>query len=54
MGIGTELMRRILAKLGAIYAVDLICDESVQRFYEKLGFKERVGMTFRSYESQGL
>ena len=54
MGIGTELMRRILAKLGAIYAVDLICDESVQGFYEKLGFKESVGMTFRNYESQGL
>ena len=54
MGIGTELMRRTLAKLGAIYAVDLICDESLQGFYGKLGFKERVGMTIRNYEAQGL
>ena len=54
MGIGTELTRRMLAKLGPIYAIDLMCDDNVQGFYEKLGFKERTGMTFRDYEGQRL
>ena len=53
-GIGTELMRRMMAKLGTLYAIDLICDEDVKGFYERLGFGERRGMTMRNYESQGL
>ena len=53
-GIGTELMRRMMAKLKTLYAIDLICDEDVQGFYEKLGFSERRGMTIRNYENQGL
>ena len=53
-GIGTELMRRMMAKLGTLYAIDLICDEDVKGFYERLGFSERRGMTIRNYESQGL
>ena len=54
LGIGTELMTRMLEKLKTLYAVDLVCDEDVQGFYEKLGFVERRGMTIRNYESQRL
>lgn len=53
-GIGTELVTRMMEKLKPIYAIDLICDEDVQGFYEKLGFSERRGMTIRNYDSQGL
>ena len=52
-GIGTELMRRMMTKLGAIYAIDLICDKDVRGFYKKFGF--RAGpMMIRNYEVQGL
>ena len=53
-GIGTEMMRRMMAKVETLYAIDLICDEGVQGFYERLGFSERRGMTMRNYESPGL
>ena len=36
-GIGTELMRRMMAKLNAMYAVDLICDEDVRDSTRGLG-----------------
>ena len=53
-GIGTELVTRMMEKLKPFYTIDLICDEDVQGFYEKLGFSERRGMTIRNYDSQGL
>ena len=51
-GIGSELMKRMMAKLETLYAIDLICDEEVQGFYERLGFSERRGMTIRNYRNQ--
>lgn len=53
-GIGTELATRMMQNLKTFYAIDLVCDEDTQGFYEKLGFSERSGMTIRNYESQGL
>jgi ribosomal protein S18 acetylase RimI-like enzyme len=35
-GIGTELMRRLLARLGDRYSVDLVCDDDLVPFYERL------------------
>ena len=37
-GIGSELVRRVLAELGPRYMVDLTCDEDLVGFYERLGF----------------
>lgn len=37
-GIGSELVRRVLGALGPRYMVDLVCDEDVVPFYERLGF----------------
>ena len=37
-GIGSELVRRLLDALGPRYMVDLVCDEDVVPFYERLGF----------------
>ncbi len=46
-GIGTELMRRMMAELETIRAIDVICDEEVRGFYERLGFKAWRGMIIR-------
>src|SRR5262249_47495895 len=37
-GIGTELVRRILDRLDDLYMVDVVCDASLEPFYERLGF----------------
>ena len=47
-GIGTELMRSLLAGLKGIYAIDLVCDEDVRGFYERLGFNPALAMTIRN------
>jgi ribosomal protein S18 acetylase RimI-like enzyme len=36
-GIGSELVRRVLAELEPRYMVDLVCDEDVVPFYQRLG-----------------
>lgn len=41
-GVGSELVRRVLASLGDLYMVDLACDDELVPFYERLGFM-RVG-----------
>jgi ribosomal protein S18 acetylase RimI-like enzyme len=38
-GIGTELMRRMLAKLDSLYMVDLCCDADLEPFYRRLGLQ---------------
>jgi ribosomal protein S18 acetylase RimI-like enzyme len=51
-GIGGELVRRIMEKLGDLYMVDLACDENLQPFYERYGFRKYYGMMYRNFESQ--
>ena len=36
-GIGSELVRRILDRLAGCYSVDVVCDEDLVPFYERLG-----------------
>jgi len=36
-GIGSELMRRLLARLDDLYMVDLCCDAELEPFYTRLG-----------------
>ena len=38
-GIGSGLIRRLLAKLGDLYMIDLQCDEELDPFYRRLGFQ---------------
>lgn len=47
-GIGTELVRRVLAELGDVYMVDVVCDDSVAPFYERLGLARLNGMALRN------
>lgn len=37
-GIGSALVRRLLDRLDDLYMVDVVCDASVEPFYERLGF----------------
>jgi ribosomal protein S18 acetylase RimI-like enzyme len=48
-GIGTELMRRMLARYTNMYGVDLLCDESLRPFYEKFQMQALTGMALRRY-----
>ena len=38
-GIGKELVRRLLVRLGQLYMVDLCCDAALEGFYTQLGFQ---------------
>ncbi|NQU68840.1 MAG: GNAT family N-acetyltransferase [Candidatus Marinimicrobia bacterium] len=51
-GIGTELLNRMIHTLKDMYAIDLVCDESVTPFYSKLEFSRCVGMIKRNYHQQ--
>ncbi len=51
-GIGSELMRRLLARLSNIYMIDLMCDDDVVPFYERLGLRRYGGMVSRNFDRQ--
>ena len=51
-GIGSELVRRMVEKLRHLYMIDLVCDPSLQPFYERLGMRPVVGMVVRNYDQQ--
>jgi ribosomal protein S18 acetylase RimI-like enzyme len=53
-GIGRELFSRMLEQLRGYYAIDLICDDQLQAFYEKLGLTKLTGMALRHYEWPGF
>jgi ribosomal protein S18 acetylase RimI-like enzyme len=50
-GIGSELMRRVLARLETLYMVDLCCDADLEPFYSRLGLRTLDrGMGIRNLE----
>jgi ribosomal protein S18 acetylase RimI-like enzyme len=49
LGIGSELMKRMLKRLQHIPAVDLTCDPELQAFYKHFGMLPSVGMIVRNY-----
>ncbi len=51
-GIGTELMRRMIATCRHLYALDLVCDTTLRPFYERLGMHALTGMALRNYDRQ--
>lgn len=51
-GIGSELVKRMLKNLDGYYMIDVVCDESVQKFYEKFGLKKHSAMIIRNYDKQ--
>jgi ribosomal protein S18 acetylase RimI-like enzyme len=51
-GIGAELVSRMKHELGHLYMIDLLCDENLMPFYEKLGMRKATGALIRNYENQ--
>lgn len=51
-GIGSTLVRRMLGKLEHLYMIDVICDEDVVPFYERLDLRPARGMSLRNYDRQ--
>jgi len=51
-GIGTELVRRMLSRLDGLYMADLLCDDDLVPFYERLGMFRVNGMARRNFERQ--
>ena len=51
-GIGKKLVGLMLDRLKDFYMIDLLCDEDLQGFYEKLGMSKARGMMVRNYEYQ--
>ena len=51
-GLGSEIMRRLLAELGDLYMVDVMCDDEVAPFYERLGLQRAGGVIRRNYTRQ--
>ena len=51
-GIGRELVRRLIERLSGYYMIDLICDDGLRPFYEKLKMTARIGMVIRNYNRQ--
>lgn len=47
-GIGSELMRRILATYRDYYGLDLLCDPELCPFYERFGMTRVAGMVHRN------
>jgi ribosomal protein S18 acetylase RimI-like enzyme len=47
-GIGTALTQRMLARLSGYYMVDLICDQELLPFYERLGMTRYTGAIVRN------
>jgi GNAT superfamily N-acetyltransferase len=50
-GIGSELVRRLLERLGGLYMIDLCCDEDLVPFCERLGMVRAVGMAIRNRDA---
>lgn len=51
-GIGGKLVQLMLQELSDIYMVDLICDEHLQNFYERIGLFKAKGMITRNFAFQ--
>ena len=50
-GIGKNLLNRMLAILNQkYYMIDIVCDETLVKYYNKFGFKKHTAMIRRNYE----
>ncbi|GMW00983.1 MAG: hypothetical protein AMXMBFR84_21200 [Candidatus Hydrogenedentota bacterium] len=51
-GVGAELFKRLMERVGKLYMIDCICDAMLQPFYVRLGMRPATGMMIRNYERQ--
>ena len=51
-GIGKELVSKMKEQLSHLYMVDLLCDQALVSYYEKLGMMPATGVMIRNYKNQ--
>jgi GNAT superfamily N-acetyltransferase len=51
-GIGSELVRRLLAQVQDLYMVDLVCDPELEGFYRRFGLVPANAMIRRHFAAQ--
>ncbi|CBW24990.1 putative acetyltransferase [Halobacteriovorax marinus SJ] len=51
-GIGKELVKNLQDELKHLYMVDLLCDEELIPYYEKIGMMKAQGAFIRNYDRQ--
>lgn len=51
-GIGRELVKKLKNELNHLYMIDLLCDEELIPYYEKLGMHKAQGAFVRNYDRQ--
>ncbi|MFS0784539.1 GNAT family N-acetyltransferase [Bacillus sp. 1P06AnD] len=51
-GVGKELVLHMLEELNCFYMIDLMCDQDLVPYYEKLGLVKANGMIARNYGIQ--
>jgi ribosomal protein S18 acetylase RimI-like enzyme len=52
MGVGKKLVEEMKIELKEFYMVDLLCDEELIPYYEKLGMIKAQGVCSRNYDRQ--
>lgn len=48
-GIGTMMVKDLLARMSDLYMIDAVCDTELEPFYEKFGMKKYSAMSLRNY-----
>lgn len=48
--IGSQIIRALLDRLGTCYMVDLVCDDELVPFYERLGGARLNAVAWRNYD----
>lgn len=51
-GVGKELVKKLQDELRHLYMVDLLCDEELIPYYEKVGMMKAQGACMRNYDRQ--
>lgn len=51
-GVGAKLLNKMKSELNHLYMIDLICDEDLVSYYEKIGMKKATGAIIRNYDKQ--
>lgn len=51
LGIGSQLVAKILAKVDNLYMVDLVCDPELNTYYSKFGFQSYNANIIRKYNN---
>jgi len=52
LGIGGNLMRKVIRKFERLYMIDLLCGQGLQPFYSRFEMRPATAMTVRNFDRQ--